>query len=183
MQRVSLVGSSGSGKSTLGRRLAELIGAPYVELDSIQHQPGWTPLPPEEFRARVGEVTAGERWVVDGNYSTVREDVVWPRADTVVWLDLPKAVVMRQIMKRTASRVLRRTELWNGNRETLRNALSRDPDRSVVMWAWTTHSSVHDRYRVAAEDPRWSHLRFVRLTSRAEVDAFLAEITSEGVRP
>ena len=163
--------------------MAELIGAPYVELDSIQHQPGWTPSPAEEFRARVDELTSGETWVVDGNYSTVREDLVWPRADTVVWLDLPKAVVMRQILRRTAGRVLRRTELWNGNRETLRNALSRDPDRSVVMWAWTTHSSVHDRYRVAAEDPRWSHLRFVRLTSRAAVDAFLLEITSEGARP
>jgi adenylate kinase family enzyme len=158
--------------------LAQLIEAPFVELDSLQHQAGWTPMPPDEFRARVGEVAAGERWVLDGNYSTVREDVVWPRADTVVWLDLPKRVVMGQILRRTAGRVLTRRELWNGNRENLRSALSRDPDRSVVMWAWTTHSSVHDRYRVAAEDPRWSHLRFVRLTSRAAVGAFLAEATA-----
>ena len=177
------MGSSGAGKSTLGRRLAQLIEAPYVELDSIQHQADWTPIEPDEFRARVGEVAAGERWVVDGNYSTVREDIVWPRADTVVWLDLPKRVVMLQILRRTVGRVMRRTELWNGNRESLRNALSRDPDRSVVMWAWTTHSSVHDRYRAAAGDPRWSHLRFVRLTSRPEVHAFLAEVSAAVARP
>ena len=158
-----------------------MIEAPFVELDSIQHQAGWTAIPPDEFRARVGEIAAGDRWVVDGNYSTVREDLVWPRADTVVWLDLPRRVVMGQILRRTAARVLRRTELWNGNRESLRNALSRDPDRSVVMWAWTTHSSVHDRYRAAADDPRWSHLRFVRLTSRAEVESFLRSLASEGV--
>ena len=158
-----------------------MLEAPFVELDSIQHQAGWTAIPPDEFRARVGEIVAGDRWVVDGNYSTVREDLVWPRADTVVWLDLPRRVVMGQILRRTAGRVLRRTELWNGNRESLRNALSRDPDRSVVMWAWTTHSSVHDRYRAAADDPRWSHLRFVRLTSRAEVESFLRSLSSEGV--
>jgi adenylate kinase family enzyme len=156
--------------------LAEVIGAEFVELDAIQHQPGWTQLTPDEFRARVQDATAADRWVVDGNYSAVREDIVWARADTIVWLDLPKRVVMRQIARRTAGRVFLRRQLWNGNRETLRNALSRDPDRSVVMWAWTTHSSVHDRYRAAAGDPRWSHLRFVRLSSRDDVSAFLDEV-------
>jgi hypothetical protein len=38
------------------------------------------PLPVPEFRARVADFTAAPRWVVDGNYSAVR-DLVWSRAD------------------------------------------------------------------------------------------------------
>ena len=40
MQRVSIVGTSGSGKSTLGRDLAGALNVPFVELDSVFHQPG-----------------------------------------------------------------------------------------------------------------------------------------------
>jgi len=85
VQRVSVVGTSGSGKSTLARELARRLGASWLELDSVYHLADWTPLDAAEFRARVAAVAAGERWVIDGNYSTVR-DLVWARADTVVWL-------------------------------------------------------------------------------------------------
>src|SRR5437763_13527293 len=105
MQRVSVVGNSGVGKTTLSRALAARLGAAHVELDAIFHQPGWTPLATPEFRCRVGQVVAGERWVVDGNYSRVR-DLVWARADTVVWLDLPRRTVMRRLLGRTAGRLL-----------------------------------------------------------------------------
>jgi adenylate kinase family enzyme len=92
VRRVSVVGNSGSGKTRLGRMLAERLGVPFVELDAIFHQAGWQPLPPEEFRARVEAAAAGDGWVIDGNYSTVR-DLVWARADTVVWFDLPRLTV------------------------------------------------------------------------------------------
>ena len=89
VQRVSVVGNSGSGKSTLGAALAARLGVPYVELDSIFHQPGWAELPRDEFRERVGALADGDAWVIDGNYTAVR-DLVWARADTVVWIDLPR---------------------------------------------------------------------------------------------
>ena len=80
------------------------LGAAHVELDAIFHQPGWTPLDDDEFRARVTEATAPGRWVVDGNYSAVR-DIVWNRADTVVWFDLPYVDVMARTIRRTVRRV------------------------------------------------------------------------------
>ena len=173
VQRVSVVGNSGSGKSKLGAALAARLGVPYVELDSIFHQPGWTELPRDEFRERVGALAAGEAWVIDGNYTAVR-DLVWARADTVVWIDLPRALVMRRIIGRTFRRAARRQELWNGNREPWSNWLTLDPERSIIMWAWTQHAKYRVRYAEAMADPALGHLTFVRLRTPAEVRAFLS---------
>ncbi len=147
---------------------------PFVELDSIFHQPGWAPLPAEEFRRRVAEIAAADGWVIDGNYSAVRP-LVWDRADTVLWLDLPRRTVMRQVAWRTLRRVAGRTELWNGNRERWANLLTWDPEESIISWAWHQHTVYRDRYAVAAADPAHAHLNFVRLRSRPEIRRFLAE--------
>lgn len=72
VRRVSVVGTSGSGKSTLARQLAAVLGVPYLELDGLNHQPGWQPLPPEEFRQAVAVRAAEDGWVIDGNYSTIQ---------------------------------------------------------------------------------------------------------------
>jgi adenylate kinase family enzyme len=177
VRRVSVVGTSGSGKSTLGRELAAILGVPYLELDAVHHQPGWEPLPTDEFRGVIAAETAGDGWVIDGNYGRVR-DLVWARADTVVWLDLPKATVMRQLVWRTLLRVAARQELWNGNRERWRNFFSWDPQQSVISWAWHKHAADHAKYAAAAIDPANAHLRFVRLASRREADRFLARVRS-----
>ena len=173
VQRVSVVGNSGSGKSTLGAALASRLGVAYVELDSIVHQPGWVELPRDEFRARVEAVAAGDAWVIDGNYTAVR-DLVWARADTVVWIDLPRPLVMRRIIARTLRRAVLRQELWNGNREPASNWLTLDPERSIIMWSWTQHAKYRVRYAEAMADPALTHLTFIRLRSPAEVRAFLS---------
>jgi adenylate kinase family enzyme len=172
VRRVSVVGSSGSGKSTVAAALARAMGAPWLELDSVFHQADWTPLPEEEFRRRVLAVVAGESWVIDGGYSVVR-DLVWARADTVVWLDLPKRTVMRRIVWRTLRRVAGRAELWNGNRERWRNLFTWDPQESIISWAWHKHAQHRERYAEAMADPANSHLEFVRLTRPAAVRRFV----------
>ena len=175
MERIVVVGCSGSGKSTLAARLADHLGIPHVELDAIYHQPGWTPLAEEAFRERVEDSLAADRWVVDGNYSAVR-DLVWARADTVVWLDLPRWRVMSQLVPRTVGRAVTRRELWNGNREPLTGIFRWHPHRSILRWAWTTHAKVRDRYTAAMRDPEHADLCFVRLRSRAEVRRWLTEV-------
>lgn len=170
MRRVSVVGVSGAGKSRLAGQLARRLGVPHIELDAIYHQPGWTPLPAEAFRATVRDLAAGPGWVIDGNYSTVW-DLVASRADTVVVLDLPRWQVMSQLLARTLRRVITGQELWNGNREEWGNLLARDRERNILLWAWTTHAEIRQRYRTAARDPRWWHLRFLRVGSRREARA------------
>jgi adenylate kinase family enzyme len=178
MRRVSVVGTSGAGKSTLSRALSVALDADCLELDSVYHQPGWVPLPREEFRRRVGDAVAGERWVIDGNYTSNVKDLVWARADTVVWLDLPKRTVMRRIIWRSLQRAARRVELWNGNRERWRNLFSLDKEESVVAWAWQTHAATRAKLEAAMADPANARLRFVRLRSPAEVRRFLSSVSS-----
>jgi adenylate kinase family enzyme len=169
-----VVGNSGSGKSTLARELAARLGVPHLELDSVFHQPGWAPLPTEEFQLLVAERTSEDGWVIDGNYRAV-QPIVWARADTVVWLDLPRRTVMRRVAWRTVRRAVTRQELWNGNREPLTNFLSWAPGKSIVSWAWHNHARYRARYGAAAADRANAHLTFIRLTSRRDITRLLAD--------
>ncbi len=175
MRRVVVHGSSGSGKTTLAAELADRLGVPHVELDALFHLPDWQQAPTEQFRAAVAAATAGDGWVVDGNYGDA-VPVVRARADTLVVLDLPKALVMRRLLWRTIRRGALRRELWNGNREELRNLARREPEDNVVLWAWTTFERRHQEAVDAPSDPAWSHADVVVLTTPAEVAAFVEEV-------
>jgi adenylate kinase family enzyme len=174
VQRISVVGNSGSGKTTLARRIAAAIGIPHLELDAVFHQPGWQPLETGEFRRIVSDFTVGQAWVVDGNYSAVR-DIVWDRADTVIWLDPPRRRVMRQLLARTLRRMATRAELWNGNREPWSNLFRLDPEQSILAWAWTSHGKYRNRYLAAQADPANAHLTFARVRTPADATALLRD--------
>jgi adenylate kinase family enzyme len=170
VRRISVVGNTGSGKTTLATGLAAALGVPHLELDSVFHQAGWQPLDRETFRERVASFTARPSWVVDGNYSAVR-DIVWARADTVVWVDPPRHRVMRQLIWRTLRRMATRAELWNGNREQWRFLFNRA--ESIIAWAWTNHHRLQERHERAQADPANGHLTFIRLRTPGESEAFL----------
>ncbi|MHB8587753.1 MAG: shikimate kinase [Candidatus Dormibacteraceae bacterium] len=177
MRRVSVVGTSGAGKSTLARALAKRLAVPYIELDAFMHQPGWRPRPDGEFMAEVDRATAQPGWVVDGNYMRfVIEGPVRKRADTVIWLDLPRRTVMCQVIARTVRRALTREVLWNGNREPLSNFVSLDPADNVVLWAWVKYDEFVLRYSSAMADPRWRDIDFIRLRSRTEARSWLQSV-------
>jgi adenylate kinase family enzyme len=161
----------------LASALADILGAEYLELDGLYQQANWTGLEVEEFRARVVSFVAQSRWVVDGNYSQVR-DILWPLATTIVVIDLPKRVVMTRVIKRTLLRIVKRERLWNDNRESWRNALSRDPMRNIILWAWNSHAKYHEQ--VPREAREFAGVDRVEvLTSARAVRRFLAEAASE----
>jgi adenylate kinase family enzyme len=178
MRRISVVGNSGSGKTTLAAAVAKALGVPHLELDSVFHQPDWEPLDKGIFRGLVAEFAAGDGWVIDGNYSSV-QDLVWQRADTVLWVDLPRRTVMRQLVGRTLRRMATREELWNGNTESWRFLLSLDPDKSILRWAWTQHREYVRRYEAAALDPANEHLSFVRVPGRVAGARLVAQLAGQ----
>ncbi len=174
---MSVVGNAGAGKSVLAGRMAEALDVPHVELDAIHHLPGWKPIDPDEFIARISAIASTDGWVIDGNYRTVVVDgPVWQHADTVVWLDLPRRTVMRQVVTRTLRRVIRREKLWNGNREPLSNLWAWDPYKSIIRWAWTQHEKYRERFGSAMASSAYANIDFVRLRSRGEADRWLTDL-------
>lgn len=173
MRRILIVGPSAAGKTTLASLLATRLGIPHLELDSLYHQAEWTPLPTPEFRALVAVVVSGDDWVIDGNYSRV-QDLIVAGADTVVWLRMRRSLVMCQVLIRTARRMLSRQPLWNGNRESLHNVLSVDPERSIVAWAWLRHGK-YDATYMAMQATAEPGQRWVVLRSRTHLRRWLRD--------
>jgi adenylate kinase family enzyme len=174
MRRVCVLASaSGNGKTTFARALAVRLRVPFHELDALNHGPGWTEATPDELASAVRAIVADDAWVIDGAYRVKLGDLVLASADTVVWLDLALHVWLPRLLARTTRRVVHREELWNGNRETLGKAFSRD---SVVLHALRTHRRRRRDYPL-----QLARFHPVRLRSEAEVDAFLA--AAPGVPP
>lgn len=158
----------------MARTLAQRLDLPHVEMDALHWGPDWTPAPVEAFRQKVSDALRGEAWVTDGNYSKT-QDIVWARADTIVWLDYAFPVILARLLRRTLKRVIVREVLWNGNRETWRGAFfSRD---SLFVWAVTTHARRRKRYQERFRDPANRHFEVVRLRSPKEAEMWLKQVS------
>jgi len=161
-RRIAVIGTTGSGKTTTAAEIARRLRIPHVELDALNWGPNWTPASEDVMRQRAAERTVGEFWVVDGNYRAVR-DIVWGRAETLVWLDLPFVVVLGRLFRRTLQRLITRQELWGTNRETWGGQfLSRD---SLFLWVVKTHWRRRREYGELLSRPEHAHLQVVRLRS------------------
>lgn len=176
MERVWIIGCSGSGKSTLARQLGERLDLPRYELDGLFHQPGWQPMPDDEFRAHVDEIIVGDRWILDGNYFIRTKAAPVGRVQTVVWFDLPRSVTTHRIVGRTLRRVLRREELWNGNREPWSNLYSLDPEKNIIVWSWSQHPVYRKQYTEAVARGAFGDADIVHLTSTEMVDRWLHSV-------
>lgn len=172
-RRIAVVGTTGSGKTTLARQLAQRLDLPHVELDALNWGPDWTSTPGDVLRERTTRALSGDAWVIDGNYSRVR-DIIWSRADTVVWLDYSLPVVLWRLAQRTLRRIIRREVLWGGNRETWRaQFFSRE---SLFLWALRTYRRRRREYPELLSRPEYAHLRVVRLRSPEETRAWLEHL-------
>jgi adenylate kinase family enzyme len=128
VNRVAVIGSGGAGKSTFSRALAAQTGLPVIHLDVEFWGPGWTKMPDDAWKARVRELVAGERWITDGNYGGTMP-LRLERADTIVFLDLPRLVCLASVTLRALRyREGTRPDMAAGNREKL------DPE--FLKWIW-----------------------------------------------
>ena len=177
LQRVVVVGMSGAGKSTLARQLSQALGARHVELDALFWGPDWEPHFPAEFRAQVAAAVQGDRWVVDGNYSSVRH-IVWPRATAIVWLNLSLPRVFMRVLARTLRRVTTGEVLWSGNRESWRRAFcSRE---SILWWVLRNHAPRRRQFAALKQATGDGLPAWIELRSPREVDAWLRSVEHRG---
>ena len=176
-RRIVVIGTSGAGKTVLAGRLAATLGVPHVELDALFWLPGWQEPEDAEFRAKVEAATDGDDgWVVDGNYSRI-QDLVFPRADTVVWLDLPIWTCLWRVLRRAISRAHSGELMWGTNREQWRTVVG---PGSLSSWVITTHRRRRRQNAARFAEPGSAHLRVHRFRSNAEADRWLESVAAPG---
>ncbi len=177
-QRILILGRTGSGKTTLARELAAVIGVPHVELDGLYLGPNFSTAPLPVLRDRTRAAIAGDRWVTDGNKSAVR-DLVWPRADTVIWLDYSLVVCLwrlgRRALWRTSVLKAQATET-NGKVRLLRQFLL---GAKGVHTALRSHKGQRRKYPKMFARQENQHLAVVRLRSPRATRRWLAHVAKD----
>lgn len=173
--RIVVVGTAGAGKATLAKAIAATLAIPHIELDALHWDPGWMALSitdPNEFVRRVASATAGDAWVVDGNYALVRE-LTSRRATHLVWLDYDRPIIMARVIRRTVVRAVFRTELWSGNVERWRHLLR---PSHPIRWAWSTWCRRRAELEALLGQDGQAHLIVHRIRRPAEARHVLQEL-------
>jgi adenylate kinase family enzyme len=172
-RRIAVVGGPGSGKTTLSGELARRLDLVHLELDGLWWRRGWQHVEPDQLRRAVAERLADGGWVADGTYlDEVGRDLVWPAADTIVWLDMDRRRAFARTVRRTLERLVRRQTLWDGNVETWHNL---GPANLVRVWQrWPDYGRRIDALldEMVPGDDRI----VIRLRSDLAVRAWLAEL-------
>jgi adenylate kinase family enzyme len=175
MRRIVIIGVSGAGKTTLARQLASHLNVPHIELDALHWEPNWNEAETDVFRARVGKAidAARDGWTACGNYRKA-QDLIWPGADTIIWLDYPMREVFTRCFVRTMRRWWEQQALWNGNRERLwTQFFSRE---SILLWVINTWRMRRREYAKVLRSDVCRHLRVLRFASPEQTEAWLARV-------
>jgi adenylate kinase family enzyme len=171
-KRIAIIGTAGSGKTTLARRLSARLEIPCIELDSLYWEPDWKPAYFLDFRERVEHATDAPVWIADGNYHTSR-DIVWERAEALLWLDFGLFLSLGRLLRRTARRVRTGEELWNGNRENIWSQLKVWSTDSLIHWFFKTYWRRKREIPMLLEWPEDAHLKVYHFKSPREVEEWL----------
>ncbi|MEV5774216.1 adenylate kinase [Streptomyces antimycoticus] len=175
MRKVALFGPPATGKTTLARWLSKQLDQPHTDLDDLLFTDDG-PLPLEEFRRQAAEITRTDGWVVEGNFSKLA-DVVWHRADVLVWLDFPLPLILYRIIRRSLRQLAGREDSAQARRLTWSAAFfSR---RSLLRTAIRKYRSNRPRYARQVAETAGLGVEVVRLRSPRAVQRWKSE-TAKG---
>src|SRR6476620_6300199 len=174
-KRVVVIGVTSSGKSTLGEKLSKRFDLSYIELDALNWEPNWQAAPLEVFRARVEKATEAEKWIVAGNYHVVR-DLIWPKAEAIIWLDYPLSTVLWQLSRRTLRRWWTQELLWGTNREPFWTHFKLWSTDSLYHWLFKTYWRRKREYPELLALPENQHLRLMRFQYPSETNEWLERL-------
>lgn len=130
VRRLLVVGPSGAGKSRLAQRLGERLGLPVVHLDVHYYEPGWRPVSPDVFEARLAALTATDAWIIEGDFSDHLHSRL-ERAEALIELAFaPLGCIRRVLARAIRDRHARRADLPAGCTESL------DPGCLMDICSW-----------------------------------------------
>lgn len=180
-RRIVVIGTTSSGKSTLAEQLAKKLSLDFIELDALHWEPNWKEADVKVFRKRVEISTSSQRgksgdssgWVVAGNYRIVR-DLIWPKAQAVIWLDYPFHIVFWRLLTRTIRRAVTQEELWNGNRETFWVHLKIWSQDSLFNWLFKTYWRRKRETPILLSLPEHAHLELIHFKHPRETEEWLS---------
>jgi adenylate kinase family enzyme len=142
-------GVTGSGKSTMAARISSATGVNWYAVDDLTWEPGWTVVPLEEQRKRIENICRQDEWILDSGYAKWL-DIPMNRVDLIIGLDYPRWQSFGRLCRRSLIRLIDRTVICNGNRESLRNMFSKD---SLLLWHFKSFKRKRLRIRTWESDP------------------------------
>ncbi len=114
-----IIGSSGSGKTTLALKMSEKLSLPLIHLDYHFWKANWEASSDKEWRNKLEKLVKEDKWILDGNF-TSSLDIRLNRADTIVFVDLPRFTRMYRVIKRWCqNRKRNRADLPPGCKEKI----------------------------------------------------------------
>ena len=174
-KRIVVIGVTSSGKSTLAEKLASRFHLSCVDLDALHWEPNWQEAPLEVFRTRVQTAMQSEGWVIAGNYHIVR-DIIWPKAEAVIWLDYPLLTVLGQLTRRTLRRWWNQELLWGTNHERLITHFKLWSQDSLFHWLFKTYWRRKREIPLVLSLAEHRHLKLIHLKHPNETDAWLKQL-------
>jgi len=184
VERIAVIGCIGAGKSTVARQLGETLGLPVVHLDRLWWEDGsyritgattvaaHTMTGPA-FRQLQHDLAAADTWVIDGGYIPDL-DTRLPRADTVVFLDLPRRVCLWRLLRRHNRR---RPDYPDHVREGLGWLVL------LVRWIYRYPTEKRPAIEQAIDAYCAADTNVIRLRHRRDVDRLLRSIQASSPEP
>lgn len=167
MQKIAIIGSAGSGKSTLARQIGGILGVEVIHLDNLFWTTGWVQIDRETFCQLQQQLVLKPEWIIDGNYSGTL-DIRLQTADTVIFLDLPRALCLWRAIKR-------RFAYHNRTRPDMASGCPEKMDLGFALWIWNYPERSRPSVLKKLEQPRPGQ-QVVVLRSSAEVRRFLQRL-------
>src|SRR5438067_1187417 len=106
MNRIAVVGAIGVGKSVLAQRLGALLRMRVYDFDDVYWRRDRERLPEPEWESLLQRILGGERWILDGFPLSVTLEPL-DRADTILFLDLPRRTSIISVVRRQLALVWR----------------------------------------------------------------------------
>jgi adenylate kinase family enzyme len=173
--RIIVIGCTACGKTTFAASLADHLQVSHIEIDALYWLPGWKHVTEGELRSRINALMRSNGWVLDGNYSKVR-DISWGQAQAIVWLDYPFLTIFWRLLIRTLRRTLSHETLWGTNVESFWNQFKFWSGDSLFSWQIKSYRQHKRQYPALFARPEYAHLKVYHFLHPFQAEAWLKSL-------